>query len=1095
MSEVDKLFRMLQQPLPQGLEIEIIPVQNAVNQQTINTAEDWLEVGNRLFIAGDFAGALASFDKAVEFKPDDHEAWLNRGLALSNLGKYEDAVASYDKAIEIKRDLHQAWYNRGVVLFQLGRYEEAIKSYDKAVDIRPDYDIAWNNRGYVLYELGRYEQAVESFDKAIEFKPDSHEAWNNQGATLSQLGRYEEAIASYDKAVDIKPDKYEAWYNRGLALDDLQRYEEAIKSYDKALEIKPNYHEAWYNRGNALDNLGRYEDAIASYDKAVELKPDYHLTWYRRGIILYYLGRYEEAVASYDKAVEINPDLHQAWDNRGVALGNLGRYEDAIASYNKAIEINPDHHFAWDNLGVALERLGRYEDAIASHDKAVDIKPDFHFAWDNLGVALERLGRYEQALVSFNKAIEIKPDYEEAWQKRGCILDSLERYEEAIASCDKAIEIKPDFHEAWIGRGIAAGNSFSCSPLWSSLSAIAKQNPHLNQRGYEGKLASLEEGLKHCPQETHPEGWGKLHKAIGNAHYYQGRGGSHPRSYWYKAANSYNQALKTLTAADFPEAHLEVLQDLIRVRLDLGDTVKAQELRRRGTDVLHRLLDDCPSPGKKRQLALKFAGFQQLTVDVAVQSGNWCAGLELAEEGKNACLSWLLENYLTPSPLLAKERGGFSRGEVSPTWKDIQQLLNPTTAIVYWHLSPAALHTFILKHDTSSPIVLEKTIHVVIQHDTSSSSILSVEPQFVNPAQRLHEFENWVKEWNEQYADYRKGKKKQVQEDNNWRENLPNLLDELTNILDIHAIIKSIQNPKSKIQNLILVPHRDLHRFPLHALFPDNFTITYLPSAEIGLSLLESSQDKQTTDSPIRLLSVEHPNSRDFPILPHAEIESAAITQLFPNPTPKRIAEKQATNPAVKASLQNGYSIFHFTGHSNYNFHNPKKSALILSGEDVLTLEEICHLSPLDKYQLVSISACETAITGNQTITAEYVGLVSGFLSQGVANVVSTLWSVTDESSSFVMIYFYWQISKGKSPEIALAKATKWLRNLTYRKLERICQILLTKLPQNEKPLRLFIESYKFEISQMNMSKKQQKPFAHHYYWAGFIITGGCKIT
>ncbi|WP_211178511.1 hypothetical protein [Brasilonema octagenarum] len=134
-----------------------------------------------------------------------------------------------------------------------------------------------------------------------------------------------------------------------------------------------------------------------------------------------------------------------------------------------------------------------------------------------------------------------------------------------------------------------------------------------------------------------------------------------------KAVNSYNKALKTLTQADFSELHLEVLQDLIRVFLDLGETAKAQELQRRGTDLLRRLLDECKSPEKKKQLALKFAPFEQLTVDLAVQLGEMVQALELVEQGKNACLAWLLD----------------TGSDESPAWEEMKQLLNSTTAIVY----------------------------------------------------------------------------------------------------------------------------------------------------------------------------------------------------------------------------------------------------------------------------------------------------------------------------------------------------------------------------------------------------------------------------
>ncbi|MBD2498663.1 tetratricopeptide repeat protein [Nostoc sp. FACHB-280] len=202
-------------------------------------------------------------------------------LHLAGQG-YKEAIASYDKALEIKPDYYAAWYNRGIALDNSERNEEAITSYDKALEIKPDDNPTWHNRGNALRNLGRYEEAIASYDKALEIKPDDHEAWNSRGYALDDLGRYEEAIASYDKALEFKPDYFAAWHNRGIALDNLGRNEEAIASYDKALEIKPDDHAGWNNRGNALRKSGHYEEAIASYDKALEIQPDDYEAWKNR---------------------------------------------------------------------------------------------------------------------------------------------------------------------------------------------------------------------------------------------------------------------------------------------------------------------------------------------------------------------------------------------------------------------------------------------------------------------------------------------------------------------------------------------------------------------------------------------------------------------------------------------------------------------------------------------------------------------------------------------------------------------------------------------------------------------------------------------
>ncbi|MGA9381376.1 MAG: tetratricopeptide repeat protein, partial [Phormidium sp.] len=753
-----------------------------------------------------------------------------------------------------------------------------------------------------------------------------------------------------------------------------------------------------------LAQVPQLDDVASSEVIEADVTTDDAKAWIEQGYQQYERGDLQGAVASFDKVLAIQPGFHEVWVVRGMLLEKLGRFEEAITSFDKALAIQPDYHEAWFNRGVALGRLGRIEEAIASYDKALAIQHDKHEAWYNRGLALRNLGRIEEAIASYDKALAIQPDYHQAWNNRGVVLGNLGRIEEAITSYDKALAIQPDFHKAWIGRGIAAGNS----PYYYSQVATILQmqfprspavipNPTLNQRGYEGELLCFQEGLKHCPQETHPEGWGELNHAIGKAHYFQRKDS--------EAVTSYNQALKTLTSDAFPELHLEVLQDLIKALLSLKRTPEAEQLKRDGTDLLRRLLAESKSQGKKEQLAFKFASFQQLTVDIAIQSGQIIEALETAEAGKNACLTWLLSAY--------------SDEIASPKYAEIQQLLQPTTAIVYWHLSPAALTTFILKHG-ETPKTLE-----------------TPETDFLN---RLEKFEKWVKDWNQQYTEYGKGKKSETEQTSNWRDNLPQKLQQLREILHI----PEIETTLTGITHLILIPHRDLHRFPLHALFADQFTITYLPSAKIGLMTQGKNPENQG-----KLFSVEDPKSESeeydqpLPSLPFAKVESEYICRLFPNNN-KRLPSEQATQTAVETELSKGYAIFHFTGHGSYNFHAPKKSALCLTKKERLRMENIVKLSFANS-QLVCLSACETAITGNQTITSEYVGLVSAFLSRGVSQVVSTLWTVQSDASALVMMQFY-HLRQQKSDVEALNQATRWLRDATATNLAQWYQEILQEL-------------------------------------------------
>ncbi|MEH2138228.1 tetratricopeptide repeat protein [Nostoc sp.] len=164
------------------------------------------ELGKLLHSADEFEPAIASYDQALKFKPDEYGVWNNRGNVLKELGRNEEAIASYNQVLKIKPDLHEAWSNRGDALCNLGRYEEAIASYDQALKFKPDYHPTWNNRGNALFNLGRNEEAIASYDQALKFKPDYHEAWYYRGVTLAKLGHRKEGFASINKAITINPD-------------------------------------------------------------------------------------------------------------------------------------------------------------------------------------------------------------------------------------------------------------------------------------------------------------------------------------------------------------------------------------------------------------------------------------------------------------------------------------------------------------------------------------------------------------------------------------------------------------------------------------------------------------------------------------------------------------------------------------------------------------------------------------------------------------------------------------------------------------------------------------------------------------------------
>jgi CHAT domain-containing protein len=310
---------------------------------------------------------------------------------------------------------------------------------------------------------------------------------------------------------------------------------------------------------------------------------------------------------------------------------------------------------------------------------------------------------------------------------------------------------------------------------------------------------------------------------------------------------------------------------------------------------------------------------------------------------------------------------------------------------------------------------------------------------------------------------------------------------QLQNILQISTIAQELED----ITQLTLIPHRDLHRLTLHTLFnisspshkelPNNFTISYLPSVQKGLSVKTENMWQLQHQM---LLSIEYPNSTNDSPGKLAQLESEIISQMFHNP--QRIQGANATKNQVANSLFAPKNILHFAGRVSNNFIAPKKSALLLVDEEQITLEEICQTN-LNSYKLITLAAGETARTKNPNITTEYVDLASGFLCEGIPHVVSTLWSVESSTSALVMIEFYRRLQLNKSPVTALAEATLWLKELTALDLTKWYEDLLNHLDTDELTIKAYLATYLYRSSKMVPDKKL---YNHPYYWAAYTIKG-----
>ena len=96
-----------------------------------DSANEDFDSGVKSLKSSDFAGAQASFAKAVASDPKNADAWNYLGFADRKLGKFDDSLAAYTKALAIQPNHLGATEYLGELYVQTGKGAEASQQLAK----------------------------------------------------------------------------------------------------------------------------------------------------------------------------------------------------------------------------------------------------------------------------------------------------------------------------------------------------------------------------------------------------------------------------------------------------------------------------------------------------------------------------------------------------------------------------------------------------------------------------------------------------------------------------------------------------------------------------------------------------------------------------------------------------------------------------------------------------------------------------------------------------------------------------------------------------------------------------------------------------
>jgi CHAT domain-containing protein len=1019
--------------------------------------------------------------------------------------------------------------------------EQAIACYQEALKVRTfdaflvDWAATQNNlaNAYCDRILGEraenLEQAIACYQEALKVHiPD---AFPQQWAmTQNNLG-----IAYYNRI-------------RGERAENL---EQAIACYQEALKVRTfdaflvdwaatqnNLAAAYYNRilGERADNL---ETAIACYQEALKVRTfdafpvDWAMTQNNLGRAYYnrILGEraenLETAIACYEESLKVcTPDAFpNEWATtqnnlatayceriRGERADNL---ETAIACYEESLKVYIPDAFPneWatmqNNLATAYcerirgERADNLETAIACYRDALKVRTfdafpvDWAVTQNNLGVAYrsrilgERAENLEQAIACYQEALKVRTfdafpvDWAVTQNNLGVAYRSrilgerAENLETAIACYQEALKVRTfdAFPQDWA----ATQNNL----------AAAYYNRILGERAdnLETAIACYQEALKICTPDAFPLECLSTASNLGDLVFREEN--------WQLAIEAYKKAIEAVELsrswAMTPQSKQEVMEGAIEVyykivqvyvnteRIPLAleyversktrnlvELLATRDLKPRGefSPAILEELDRLRHEIRTEEISL---ANQERIYDTLSRLGQPSQPSRPDRTHLNKLqqkLDELIQRDISPiDPTFSLTQ------KVEPIpFSDIQSLIDERTAIVEWYITEDKILAFIITSGEGSGITVWQ----------SSPEDLKALLKRTYGYLRLY-YRNDNKRW--------------------WRKQLESRLQNLAKILHLDEILTILSNVIPECDRLILIPHRFLHILPLHALPAEsqklkvksqNFTyeclldlfprgVHYAPSCQ----LLKLAQSQERPDFR-NLFAIQNPTED----LIYTDLEVEIINSFFPHP--EVLARQNATEDAVK-KYSNFSSVHcaHFSCHGEFNPESPLESALILADKEHWTLGEIFELS-IPQCRLVTLSACETGFTDPSSLSDEYIGLPNGFLFAGSPSVVSSLWTVSDVSTAFLMVKFYEKLTagdEGVSVGIALKQAQKWLRDLTIEELDRFLE---QYKHQVEKTLAQWRpgQRLRYEESLKQIKQRQPHPFANPYYWAAFTATG-----
>ena len=403
-------------------------------------AKQYYEEGNTQFEAGDYTGSLTNFEEAFSIY-ESSQAWpqylevlIKISQSYGKLGQLEKALELAQKALKVSEDRFgkshekygEALHNIGVVYSSQGAFKPAMENYQKALVIlnssseeqNPKIATLQNDIGTIYRYNGEFDLALENFIQSLSAKRSIYgemhvavaSSYRNIGIIYALKFEYEKALENFHRASSILEKSYG-------------------KDHPLLARSLANTANVYIMTGSNTKALEHYENALVILKKVFnENHPQVGSVFMNMGIAYMSSKDYEKALEHYEKGLTIqkhlfgenHPVVASSLNNIGEVHSRKGDYETALIYLQQALQIqkrlfgqtHPDVALSIQNIGEVYAAMGNslgpkyMQEAVEIRKKIFgENHPLVTFSFNMIGLFHQRRGAYDLALNYYQQAL------------------------------------------------------------------------------------------------------------------------------------------------------------------------------------------------------------------------------------------------------------------------------------------------------------------------------------------------------------------------------------------------------------------------------------------------------------------------------------------------------------------------------------------------------------------------------------------------------------------------------------------------------------------------------------------------------------------